>query len=128
MDFNLYIFPGQARVTLMPLINFESKRCRTVKEKDAFLQNTLPQNVIAVKKLFFRQYNKVEEVAALLFSFVFFFYYLDFPIEALPILCLQKIGPSSMKIKTNSSYEIHLLKRYFAGKNISKKVKSLSKI
>ena len=128
MDINLYIFPAHARVTLMPLINFESKRCRVIKKKDAFLQNTLPQNVIAVKELFFRQYNKVEEVAALLFSFVFFFYYLDFPIEALHILCLQKIGPSSMKIKTNSSYEIHLLKRYFAGKNISKKVKSLSKI
>ena len=74
MDINLYIFPANARVTLMPLINFESKRCRVIKKKDAFLQNTLPQNVIAVKEVFFRQRNKVtEEVAALLFSFVFFF-------------------------------------------------------
>ena len=126
MDFNLYIFPGQARVTLMPLINFESKRCRAVKEKDAFLQNTLPQNVIAVKEVFFRQCNKVtEEVAALLFSFVGFFYYLDFPIEAshVLILCLQKIEPLSMKIKTNSSSQIHLLKKILCWKNYLEKSK-----
>ena len=54
MDFNLYIFPAYARVTLMPLMNFESKRCRVVKEKDTFLQSTLPQNVIAVKEVFCR--------------------------------------------------------------------------
>ena len=120
MDINLYIFPAHARVTLMPLINFESKRCRVIKKKDAFLQNTLPQNVIAVKEVFFRQRNKVtEEVAALLFSFVGFFYYLDFPIEAshVLILCLQKIEPLSMKIKTNSSYQIHLLKKILCWKN-----------
>ena len=126
MDINLYIFPANARVTLMPLINFESKRCRVIKKKDAFLQNTLPQNVIAVKEVFFRQRNKVtEEVAALLFSFVGFFYYLDFPIEAshVLILCLQKIEPLSMKIKTNSSYQIHLLKKILCWKNYLEKSK-----
>ena len=126
MDINLYIFPANARVTLMPLINFESKRCRVIKKKDAFLQNTLPQNVIAVKEVFFRQRNKVtEEVAALLFSFVGFFYYLDFPIEAshVLILCLQKIEPLSMKIKTNSSSQIHLLKKILCWKNYLEKSK-----
>ena len=126
MDINLYIFPAHARVTLMPLINFESKRCRVIKKKDAFLQNTLPQNVIAVKEVFFRQRNKVtEEVAALLFSFVGFFYYLDFPIEAshVLILCLQKIEPLSMKIKTNSSSQIHLLKKILCWKNYLEKSK-----
>ena len=123
MNFNLYIFPAHARVTLMPLINFESKRCRVIKKKDAFLQNTLPQNVIAVKEVFFRQRNKVtEEVAALLFSFVFFFYYLDFPIKASQV-CLQKIGPSGMKIKTNSSYEIYLLKKKLCWKKYLEKSK-----
>ena len=126
MDINLYIFPANARVTLMPLINFESKRCRVMKKKDAFLQNTLPQNVIAVKEVFFRQRNKVtEEVAALLFSLVRFFYYLDFPIEAshVPILCLQKIEPLSMNIKANSSYQIHLLKKILCWKNYLEKSK-----
>ena len=126
MDINLYIFPAHARVTLMPLINFESKRCRVIKKKDAFLQNTLPQNIIAVKEVFFRQRNKVtEEVAALLFSFVGFFYYLDFPIEAshVLILCLQKIEPLSMKIKTNSSSQIHLLKKILCWKNYLEKSK-----
>ena len=64
-------------------------------------------------------------MAALLFRFIVFFYYLDFPIEgshvshSLP----PKIGPSIMKIKKNSSYEIHLLKEILCWKKYLEKSK-----
>ena len=87
-------------VTLTSLTNLEAERSRSTGEKDTFLQNTLPRNVIIVRK-FFRQHNKdTEEVVS--FSF---FYYLGLIIDGYHFLS-RKILPSRVKIKTIKSHEI----------------------
>ena len=50
-NFNFYKFHARARVTMTSLINFGGKKMQSVGEKDAFLQNTLPRNVITLNKL-----------------------------------------------------------------------------
>ena len=50
-NFNFYKFHARARVTMTSLINFGGKKMQSVGEKDAFLQNALPRNVITLNKL-----------------------------------------------------------------------------
>ena len=62
-------------------------------------------------KVFFRQYNKQKIFfffLLFLLFLLFFFYSVGFPIDCSHFFNLQKIGPSRIKINTNTPHEIHL--------------------
>lgn len=51
-DFNVYIYP--ARVTLASISKFRDKKMQSGRPGRYYFQNTLPQNVIVVERVFFR--------------------------------------------------------------------------
>ena len=62
----------------MSLIKIRKKFRPAVDKKDVFRQNTLPQNAVALKKVFSKYRNEVSEEVAVVFVFFLFFCFVLF--------------------------------------------------
>lgn len=62
----------------MSLIKIKKKIRPAVGKKDVFRQNTLPQNAVALKKVFSKYRNEVSEEVAVVFVFFLFFCFVLF--------------------------------------------------
>ena len=83
------------RPILVSSINFRLKNRRVVGKKFGFLQNTLPRNVITVKKEFFRYHNGVTEEMIVFISLLVICFsnrFFKFPNSQIPFFAFKKLG------------------------------------
>ena len=83
------------RPILVSSINFRLKNRRVVGKKFGFLQNTLPRNVITVKKEFFRYRNGVTEEMIVFISLLVICFsnrFFKFPNCQIPFFAFKKLG------------------------------------
>ena len=83
------------RAVLVSSINFGLKKRRVVGKKFVFLQNTLPQNVITVKKEFFRYHNGATKEMIVFISLLVICFnnrFFKFPNCQIPFFAFKKLG------------------------------------
>ena len=83
------------RAILVSSINFGLTKRRVVGKKFVFLQNTLPRNVITVKKEFFRYRNGVTEEMIVFISLLVICFsnrFFKFPNCQIPFFAFKKLG------------------------------------